>query len=66
MKEFILKSSDFQIRETKKGEDFVALVWPLANSKELMEELKACGVEKYEERAVEEKKEVVTEEENMD
>jgi len=47
MKEFILRSTDFQIRETKEGEDFIALDWKLANSKELMTDLKACGVTKY-------------------
>jgi len=47
MKEFILRSTDFQIRETKEGQEFVALDWRVANSKEFKEEVKACGVEKY-------------------
>jgi len=47
MKEFILRSTDFQIRETKEGQDFVALEWRVATNKELMEDLKACGLTKY-------------------
>jgi len=47
MKEFIFRSTDLQIRETKDGNEFVALDWRVANSKELMAEVKACGVEKY-------------------
>lgn len=50
MKEFIFRSTDLQIRETKEGQEFVALEWRVANNKELMSELRACGVEKYEKR----------------
>jgi len=46
MKDFILKSSDFEIREQNNGEEYIDLAWSIKKSPELLEELKSLGLKK--------------------
>jgi len=44
MRTIEFKSSDFQLRESNAGQEFVALDWRVATNTELINELKEMGV----------------------